>query len=1034
MKNLAIYSINALLLISICQNSIAQQIFRGITCGSPIPFTSSHGDTFMADIEYDPIYGYGYQGDNMTVPIPNRFIGGYENLDSLYYTRREGNFSYLFDIPDGTYGVTLYLLEKTYHSYDFRRFSVCIDGDTLVRDLDIFERTGRSYGWPIRQLVECTDGQLNVDILPSIAEATLSGIAVRSLSPNTNPPHQILNFALIGGYEMNILYWDWIGVTDLAGYLVYRRVAGEPWEPLMTQVHPQYRYIDRDVEPGTEYEYMVTAVDHWGNESIPSDSLTADPEFNESTQLPRYIMDITEENLYLLNIDIWSDEYVDIDLTLEGEFYPDAGVRYRGSTTRERDKKNYKFKLPSGELHNGRWKFNLQSGMYDSSMMVVRLGYQSFDLLNCLNSFTQSIHLERVIQPEDYSEFMGVYLDIEQVDNYFLESNGLSPAGNLYKCEEPLYELNTYEEYQQFFIKENNEESDWWDIIDFIEWLNNSTIGEFQAEAGDRFAVDDYIDIYTILISIADYDFVIHNFYMYANPVDGRWYLIPWDHNECFDDRHLEINGGTQAAPICGFSNALVDKVQEAPLFRYSYCKKLERFLNNEYSILQVQAWIDTIYQEIEFDAIRDIYHIGWERPDFFINSREDLYNFIEFRVPYLLGQIPNYITNPPLAPYFRLNEIQSNNLTTIADEFGDYDPWIEIFNLAPVELDLTDFILHYGEESWILPAEAVVDDYGFLLIWLDGEPGEGPLHSSISLSPGSGAMWLEGRQGATADTVVFPALSEDQVWARGADGTGNWVGGLLPTPASTNTPFPDPSPLVINEFLAKNDSVNQDPAGDYDDWLEIYNPTDILIPLDGLYLTDDLTRPTHWAFPDTSIAPLGYILVWCDDEPVEGLMHATFKLSVNGEQIGLYHRDMETPIDTLTYSEQEADISYGRYPDGSENWMQLIYPSPGATNSLTAVHNHETPGIPTDFALDNNYPNPFNSTTVIRFAMPKSAVALLRVYDILGREVGTLKNEKLEAGYYSVIFDGSELSSGIYFYRFEAENFAATVKMLLLK
>ncbi len=91
-------------------------------------------------------------------------------------------------------------------------------------------------------------------------------------------------------------------------------------------------------------------------------------------------------------------------------------------------------------------------------------------------------------------------------------------------------------------------------------------------------------------------------------------------------------------------------------------------------------------------------------------------------------------------------------------------------------------------------------------------------------------------------------------------------------------------------------------------------------------------------------------------------------------------------------------------------------------------------PEIPKDYNLSQNYPNPFNPTTKITFALPKSGLVTLKVYDILGREVSTLVNEVKNAGTYTVEFDASNLSSGIYFYRLESNGYSAIKKMMLLK
>jgi hypothetical protein len=89
---------------------------------------------------------------------------------------------------------------------------------------------------------------------------------------------------------------------------------------------------------------------------------------------------------------------------------------------------------------------------------------------------------------------------------------------------------------------------------------------------------------------------------------------------------------------------------------------------------------------------------------------------------------------------------------------------------------------------------------------------------------------------------------------------------------------------------------------------------------------------------------------------------------------------------------------------------------------------------IPNAFALYQNFPNPFNPSTTIKFELPKSSHVSLAVYDILGREQSVLVNERRNAGVYEVKFDGSNLASGVYFYRLEAGDFVQTKKLLILR
>ena len=101
--------------------------------------------------------------------------------------------------------------------------------------------------------------------------------------------------------------------------------------------------------------------------------------------------------------------------------------------------------------------------------------------------------------------------------------------------------------------------------------------------------------------------------------------------------------------------------------------------------------------------------------------------------------------------------------------------------------------------------------------------------------------------------------------------------------------------------------------------------------------------------------------------------------------------------------------------------------------DAITSVRD-ERPHVPSQYTLYQNYPNPFNPTTVIAYSLPVSSAVTLKVYDLLGREIKTLVNERQSAGQHSVIFDGSNCSTGVYFYRLQAGTFGQTKKLIELK
>lgn len=143
---------------------------------------------------------------------------------------------------------------------------------------------------------------------------------------------------------------------------------------------------------------------------------------------------------------------------------------------------------------------------------------------------------------------------------------------------------------------------------------------------------------------------------------------------------------------------------------------------------------------------------------------------------------------------------------------------------------------------------------------------------------------------------------------------------------------------VVINELMADNDNTIADPQGDFDDWLELYNPSDSPASLTGMYLSDKEDEHTKWQFPDnTEIAANGYLIVWLDEdgEDMPDGLHANFKLSKNGEIVLFVDNDTSgnQVLDSVTFGEQDTDIAIGRLPNGTGDF-QIVKPTPGAENT----------------------------------------------------------------------------------------------------
>ena len=151
-------------------------------------------------------------------------------------------------------------------------------------------------------------------------------------------------------------------------------------------------------------------------------------------------------------------------------------------------------------------------------------------------------------------------------------------------------------------------------------------------------------------------------------------------------------------------------------------------------------------------------------------------------------------------------------------------------------------------------------------------------------------------------------------------------------------------SQLYINEILTSNVTLNLDPQYmNYGDWIEIYNAGSSSVNLINYSITDDINMPEKYRITTSIyIGSHSYILIWADKEDNSNL-HTNFALDSDGEWIALIN-PYGTIEDSITYKKQIPDVSYGRQPDGSSNWVYFADPTPESANSSTGLVNLTRP------------------------------------------------------------------------------------------
>jgi len=210
---------------------------------------------------------------------------------------------------------------------------------------------------------------------------------------------------------------------------------------------------------------------------------------------------------------------------------------------------------------------------------------------------------------------------------------------------------------------------------------------------------------------------------------------------------------------------------------------------------------------------------------------------------------------------------------------------------------------------------------------------------------------------------------------------------------------------------------------------------TTALANLTGQYKINYVITEDNLVYPQTGnsycIGGSGFIHNWVVRNMVNNALGENLNSGgtwTNGQVI---NKSFSTTINSAWIS-GNCKLKVFVYKDNATLYLAEVQQAIQTPITLTGINNEES--IPVKFELNQNYPNPFNPVTNIKFSVPKDGRTSLKIYDITGKLVATYLDEYVKAGNYNAEVDGSELSSGTYFYTLKSENFLETKKMILLK
>jgi hypothetical protein len=649
------------------------------------------------------------------------------------------------------------------------------------------------------------------------------------------------------------------------------------------------------------------------------------------------------------------------------EHISEVGFRLRGNTSRVSQKKSYKLSfntfVPGREFYDVD-KVNLNGEHNDPSIVRSKLAWDLYQQTDTPAS--RAAHTEVWVN----DRYQGLYLSIEHIDDEFLWKNFDDDSGNLWKCLWPAdltwrgSDVEAYKYMQgdrrTYELKTNKDEDDYTPLFELIRLLHECPAYALDDSLGQYLHVEGVLEYFAMNVLTGNWDdywFLMNNFYLYHEPKLDRMQLIPYDYDNCLGIDWFDIEWALRNPYNFGQTNRpLAERILMRPRWRNLYTHILQHWsetlldesaweaqLQRLYTLCEPAAFADT-FRTLDYGFSQQDYSDSWGESYQNQHVQRGLREFRTMRVASLPGQLT----------------------------WRDAGPEAWLLTWEPSAPTLQDSI-HVRTAAFSHEADLDVQ-----LRWRldDAEWQLAPM--AYTGDPNDARLSVADRYSCTLPPAQTAQTLEMQVLLADAQGSTR----LYPPLQARLLRFPlVPEGLALNEFLAKNDSQGSDEAGEFDDWVELINKSQEPVDLSGSFLSDDPDNLLRWAFPaDMPLLEVDELLViWCDQDEDQGPLHTNFKLSGSGEFLALTAADGVSVHDSLTFGNQETDISFGRLPDGVGAWQALLTPSPGEVNESVDLAERKSAPASFDFEV---YPNPFNGA--LRLRLPANAQSV-RVYDLRG-------------------------------------------------
>ncbi len=694
---------------------------------------------------------------------------------------------------------------------------------------------------------------------------------------------------------------------------------------------------------------------------------------------------LREFRLYFSQPDFWtqlknnkqSGKNIPALLIVDGDSFPNVGVRFKGNTSYSMVKNSEKF------------SFNIT--MDDSNPNQELKGYSTINLNNCFEDpsmMREFVYLHQIRQhvPAAKACYVklfindvswGIYPNVQQINKTFAKEWWFNNNGIMWRADVPPggaggpggggggwgdgtaglnylgADTSLYKKY--YTLKYSEQSTPWNKLLTVCDILNNTPLTELESKIKSVLDLDRTLWFLASEIAFSDDDSYVYkgkmDYYLYYDQVTGRVTPQEFDGNSALSSRATTWSPFYNAEKV---NYPLLNKLLQVPSIRQRYIAHMKTLVRDEMDTASFNTLIRKTDAFIGTEVLADTKKLYTNAQ--YQSEKNVLMNFIQQHKNTILSnseftyEAPK-ITEP--ASYFEGTQWKT--------PLPGRDVFITTRVSHPSGINAVRLYFSNGLTGPFTSINMLDDG-----LHHDGGPKDGLYGINInSGTAGSFLLWY----------VEAEAANNTKTLSYAPEGAEHNVFYLQVSPEQAAVPT-----VTINELQASNTKTVTDEAGEYDDWVELYNTTKSEIDLSGAFLTDDPSNISKWSFPSESkILPGEYLIVWCDENKMQGKYHTNFKLSAEGESVWLIRKD-SVLMDSVTFGQQTADLAFARVPNGTGSF-RIQKPTFSKNNELTAI---------TDISDNPStvfiYPNPVQDLVMFRPVNPDPDV--VRIFDLTGRKI----------------------------------------------